>query len=91
MYGTRLCHIYLKLITESNSPSDSAHYAHTNLSRNTTELLEIPVFSLADDAITYTWLIALRFGVITSPVLERESCKGVMRKACRVSDTWREI
>ena len=33
------------------SPSDSAHYAHTDLSCITTELWEIPVFSPADGAI----------------------------------------
>ena len=34
--------------------------------------------------------IALLFGVSVFPVLERAPCKGVMRKACRVSDAWRE-
>ena len=38
---------------------------------------------------TYDY-IALFFGVIFFPVLEQELCKEVMRKACRVSDAWRE-
>ena len=33
------------------SPSDNTQYAHTDLSRITTELWEIPVFSPADGAI----------------------------------------
>ena len=32
-------------------PSDSAHYAHTDLSYIITEMWDIPVFSLADGAI----------------------------------------
>ena len=36
--------------------------------------------------ITYHYFFRVRF----FPVLEREPCKGVMRKACRVSDAWRE-
>ena len=38
---------------------------------------------------TYDY-IALLFGVSVFPVLEREPCKAVMRKACRGSDAWRE-
>ena len=41
--------------------------------------------------IDFTYDNTALFSVVSIfPVLEREPCKGVMRKASRVSDAWRE-
>ena len=61
---------------------------HTDRSHITTELWE---YQCCGWRINFTYdYIALLFGVTIFPVLQRAPCKGVMRKACRASDAWRE-
>ena len=63
----------------------------TDLSRITTELWEIPVFSPADGALILHMITQhYFFDVIFFPFLEREPCKRVMRKACCVRQTDRQ-
>ena len=68
------------------SKSNTTHYIHTDVLCITTELLEIPVFSMADDLI----ILHSFFDVIIFSILEWEPCKGVMRKASCVSNACRE-
>ena len=40
--------------------------------------------------LTYDY-IALLFGISFFPILDREPCKVVMRKACHASDAWSQV